>query len=384
MPRASDALPICSAGAGSVPAVTVLAASRVVTPMGVLAPGLVELDGGRIASVVPTTGPVPERVLAPGFVDLQVNGIDDVDVAHADRAGWERLDRLLADQGTTTWLPTLVSAPIEAYPARLERIAAAAARPGVAPHIAGAHLEGPFLGGRPGAHPPHLVVAPDPAWITSLPPIVALVTLAAEVDGAVAAIGSLVARRAVAAVGHSDATLAQATAAVDAGARLVTHGFNAMSPLHHREPGLVGAFLTDDRVTVSLIADGHHVHPAALDVAFRCKPDGRIVLVTDAVAWRAGRAGEVGIRHDGTAPRLADGTLAGSALTMDSAVGFVVERVGVSLERAVRAASTAPAGLLGLADRGALAAGRRADLVALDPATLRCTETWIDGTQVHG
>ncbi len=164
----------------------------------------------------------------------------------------------------------------------------------------------------------------------------------------------------------------------------MTHGFNAMDGLHHREPGLVGAALTDDRVTVSLIADGVHVHPAVLDVAFRCKPDGRIVLVTDAVAWRAGGTGEVRVGHDGTAPRLADGTLAGSSLTMDAAVALVVDRADVTLERAVRAASSTPAALLGLTDRGALAPGRLADLAALDPVTLRCTATWVGGGQVHG
>ncbi|HYI62618.1 MAG TPA: amidohydrolase family protein [Acidimicrobiales bacterium] len=363
---------------------TVLAGSRVVTPTGVLAPGLVEVDGGRIVSVAPTTGPVPDRVLAPGFVDLQVNGIDDVDVAGADPAGWERLDRLLAAQGTTTWCPTLVTAPLDAYPGRLAAIAAAAERPGPRPQVAGAHLEGPFLGDRPGAHPPDLVRPPDPEWIATLPPIVRVVTLGAEPPGALDAVRAVAARRGLAAIGHSAATLAQAGAAVDAGARLVTHGYNAMSPLHHREPGLVGAFLTDDRVAVSLVADGAHVHPAALEVAFRCKPDGRIVLVTDSVAWRAGRVGEIGLAHDGTVPRLADGTMAGSSLAMDQAVAYVVQVVGVPLERAVRAASTTPASLLGLADRGALAPGRRADVVALDPASLRCTATWIAATQVHG
>ncbi|HXH59255.1 N-acetylglucosamine-6-phosphate deacetylase [Iamia sp.] len=363
---------------------TVLAGSRVVTPMGVLSPGLVEMDGGRVTSVVPTTGLVPDRILAPGLIDLQVNGIDDVDVATADAAGWERLDHLLAAQGTTTWLPTLVTAPLGAYPDRIEAIATAAGRPGARPHIAGVHLEGPFLGSRPGAHPPQLVRPPDAEWIAGLPAIVKLVTLGAEGPGALDGIRAVVARRGLAAVGHSDATLVQATAAIDAGARLATHGFNAMSGLHHREPGLVGAFLTDDRVAVSLVADGIHVHPAALDVAFRCKPDGRIALVTDAVAWRTGRADEIGLVHDGSAPRLADGTIAGSSLTMDAAVAFVVGRVGVSLERAVRAASATPAALLGLHDRGALASGRRADVVALDPHTLRCTETWIGGTQVQG
>ena len=364
---------------------TVLAASHVVTPMGVLSPGLVEVDGGRITSVVPTTGPVPDRILAPGFVDLQVNGVDDVDVAAATSpADWDRLDALLAAQGTTTWLPTRVTAPLEAYGPRIDRIAAAADRPAPRPRVAGAHLEGPFLGRAHGAHPGALVRPPDLEWLATLPRTVRLVTLGAEVDGATAAIGALAGRRTVVAVGHSTATLAEAGAAIDAGARLVTHGFNAMSPLHHREPGMVGAFLTDDRVTVSLIADGVHVHPAALDVAFRCKPDGRIVLVTDAVAWRAGRVGSIGLVHDGRAPRLPDGTLAGSSLTMDAAVGLVVQQVGVSLERAVRAASTTPAALLGLTDRGALAAGRHADIVALDPTSLRCTATWVAGHQIHG
>lgn len=363
---------------------TVLAASRVVTPTGILSPGLVETDGAHVTAVVPTTGPVPDRVLVPGFVDLQVNGIDDVDVGDADDVGWDRIGGHLAAQGTTSWLPTLVTRPWDEYPARLEAVARAQARPGARPAIVGAHVEGPFLGGRVGAHRPGAVVTPTTERVAALPPIVRLVTLGAEVPGAVEAIGALCRRQALCAVGHSDATFDQATAAIDAGARLVTHGFNAMSPLHHREPGVVGAFLTDDRVAVSLIADGVHVHPAALDVAFRCKPDGRVVLVTDAVAWRTPRAARMGLHHDGRAPRLADGTLAGSTLTMDAAVGLVVARARVALERAVRAASTTPAALLALHDRGALAAGRRADVVALDPTTLRCTETWIGGVQVHG
>lgn len=363
---------------------TVLAASHVVTPMGVLSPGLVEVDEGRITSVVPTTGAVPDRVLAPGLVDLQVNGVDDVDVAAADGRDWDRLDALLAAQGTTTWLPTLVTAPLDSYRDRLGAVAAAAARPGVHPRIPGAHLEGPFLGGARGAHPPALVRDVDVDWIAGIEGPVAMMTLGAEVPGADAAIAALATRRALPALGHSTATLAETTAAIDAGARLVTHGYNAMSGLHHREPGMVGAMLTDDRVAVSLIADGVHVHPTALDVAFRCKPDGRVVLVTDSVAWRAGRAGTIGLTHDGTAPRLADGTLAGSSLTMDQAVAGVVHHVGVSLERAVRAASTTPAQLLGLHDRGALAAGRHADVVSLDPVSLRVTATWIAGTQVHG
>lgn len=361
---------------------TAIAAARVVTPSGVVAPGVVEVEDGRIAAVLPTRGRVPDRTLVPGFVDLQVNGVDDVDVAVADGTDWDRLDELLARQGTTTWCPTLVSAPLDTYAAPLARIAAAAARPGARPAIAGAHLEGPFLGAMPGAHPVEHIVDIDRRFLAALPPVVAVVTLGPEVPGAAGAIRALVRRGVLVALGHSAATYAEVAAAVDAGARLVTHCFNAMPPLHHREPGLVGAALTDDRLALSLVADGVHVHPAAMRLAFRAKPKGGVVLVTDAVAWRAAHVGAIAVHFDGTAPRLADGTLAGSAVTMDAAVRNVVAHCGVPLPDAVWAASTAPADLLGLTDRGRIAPGCRADLVALGPE-LEVLATWVGGTCVH-
>lgn len=356
-----------------------LSAARVVTPAGVVAPGVVEVADGRIVAVEPTTGAVPDRTLAPGLVDLQVNGIDDVDVASADGDDWERIDERLVAQGVTTWCPTLVTAPLDAYADRLDRIDAAAGRPGARPAIAGTHLEGPFLGDRPGAHRRELIVPPDLGFLDRLPDGVAIVTLGAEVEGATEAIGLLARRGVLVSLGHSGATYEQAGAAIDAGARLVTHGFNAMSGLDHRRPGLVGAALIDDRVAVSLIADLVHVHPAALRVAFRCKPVGRVVLVTDAAAvgWLPG------VVHDGDAPRLADGTLAGSTLALDQAVANVVRHCGVGLDEAVFAAATTPADLLGLTDRGRLEAGARADLVAFGP-DLRCIATWIGGEQVWG
>jgi N-acetylglucosamine-6-phosphate deacetylase len=148
----------------------------------------------------------------------------------------------------------------------------------------------------------------------------------------------------------------------------VTHCFNGMGPLHHREPGLLGAALTDDRITVSLIADLIHVHPAACALAFRAKGAERVALVTDAVQWEGG----------GDAPRLHDGTLMGSTLTMDGAIRNLTSRCGVALEDAITAASTTPARLLGLADRGRIAPGARADLVALDP-DLHVVQTWVAG-----
>jgi N-acetylglucosamine-6-phosphate deacetylase len=360
-----------------------LLARQVVTPAGIVGPAVVTVDNGRITAVEPTDRAVADRTLVPGFVDLQVNGIAAVDVASARDGDWDVLDAALLAQGVTTWCPTLVTAPLDAYAAPLAAIAAAADRPGSRPTIAGAHLEGPFLGGAPGAHPRGLIVAPDLDWIAAIPPIVRLVTLAPEAPGALAAIAALVTRGIVVSAGHSTADFATATAAFDAGVRLVTHGFNGMGPLHHREPGLVGAALTDDRVAVSFIADLVHVHPAALRLGLRAKGPGRAVLVTDAVAWEALRVGRIQLAFDGAAPRLADGTLAGSALTMDRAVGNLVRACGISLADAVMAASTVPAGLLGLTDRGAIAAGRRADLVALTPS-FEVAATWVGGEQVLG
>lgn len=349
------------------------AASTVVTPAGLLEPGQIEVENGLITSVGPASGPVPDRIIAPGFVDLQVNGHDDVNCTTAEGADWERMDRLLLAQGVTTWCPTLVTMPLEGFAAPLERITAAASRPAAArPHIAGAHLEGPFLGGAPGAHNRSNIRDLDLDWLAALPPIVRVVTLAAEQPLAVRAIELLTRRGVLVSLGHSTASYEQALAGADAGARLVTHLFNGMGALHHRQPGLVGATLSDARLTPSVIADGIHVHPAVIGVAFRAKGPGHIVLVTDAVAWRAGELtpGSSGqpsrIQLREGAPRLADGTIAGSALAMNDAIRRVVEEAGVPLAEAVLAASTTPARLLGLEDRGRIEPGARADLAVLD------------------
>ena len=358
--------------------------SRALTPEGWTGPvELVVGADGRIAELRPAPPPVTDVSLVPGFVDLQVNGHDDIDVATADGDDWERLDALLAAQGVTTWCPTLVSAPLDSYPAPLRRITAAAARTGGRPAIAGAHLEGPFLGSRPGAHPAPHVRPVDATWLAGLPDVVRVLTLGPEVDGAVEATRALTGRGVLVALGHSAATYEQAEVAAGAGARLVTHTFNATGELHQRAPGLLGAALSDDRLTVSLIADLAHVHPALLRLAFRAKGPGRVVLVTDAVAWRSGHIGEIEVSPGpGGVPRLPDGTLAGSALTMDRAVRNVVEAAGVDPADAVTAASTTPAHLLGLDDRGALVPGRRADVVALSP-TLSISSTWVAGVRVH-
>lgn len=362
---------------------TAVSAHRVVLPDRILDDATVEVDDrGQVVALHPASGPIGHELLVPGFIDLQVNGHDDVDVASARAGDWDRLDQLLLDQGVTAWCPTLVTAPLDAYAGPLARLAGATARPGLRPEVLGAHLEGPFLGGRPGAHRTELIRGVDRGWLDALPDHVALVTAAAECAGVADLWAWAAERGVVASVGHSGADAATAASAFDAGARMVTHLFNGMSGLDHREPGVAAAALLDDRVTTGLIPDGVHVHPDLVRLAFRVKGPARVALVTDAVAWRAGTAGPVRLTHDGAAARLADGTLAGSSLTMDRAVANVVGWGATDLVGAVRAASTTPADLLGRDDLGRIAVGARADLAALG-SDGRCTATWLAGHRVR-
>lgn len=360
-----------------------LSAGSVLLPGGQLVPARVSIEEGRIGAVEPQAD-APAGFIVPGFIDLQVNGHDDVDVAVAEDGDWDRLDSLLLAQGVTAWCPTLVTAPVDSYGAPLSRIASAAARDEGRPCILGAHLEGPFLGGMEGAHRSEWVRAPDPAWISELPAVVRIMTLGPEAPGAETAIGMLRERGIVVSLGHSAATLDEALRAIGAGATMATHLFNAMRPLHHRDPGLAALALTDPRLVPTLISDGVHVHPSMVRLAFAARAGSGGVgpaLVTDAVAWRSGAVGGAGLVRKGLdAPRRADGTIAGSALTMDRAVANAVD-FGVEPALALAAASTWPADLVGDRERGRLAPGARADLVVLD-ADFAVRSTWIGGREV--
>jgi N-acetylglucosamine-6-phosphate deacetylase len=335
---------------------------------GALVPGDVEVADGRIAAV--GLAGAGSGTAAPGFVDLHVHGFGGVDFASADADGYRRAGEALLRTGVTAFRPTFVTAPEEELVASLR----GAPEGDVGPRVLGCHLEGPFISPlRLGMHPAASRRDPDPGLLERLLAAgpVAHVTLAPELPGALEAVAALVARRVTVACGHTDATAAQAHAAFDRGATHVTHLFNAMRPFAHRDPGIAGAALARDDVTVELILDGNHVSDEAARVAWRAAR-GRVVLVTDAVAaagvgdgrWRLG-AVEVEVR-DGVVRR-DDGVLAGSVLAMPAAVRALVA-LGATFVEAVDAASRVPARAAGRPDVGTIAPGARADVVVLDDA----------------
>ncbi len=371
-----------------------LRAPRVVVPGRVLEDAVVEIAAGRVVDVR-SDGPADidlgHGVLAPGFVDLQVNGCYGVDFADASAQEWDVLTTRLLETGVTALLPTFISAPVCELAAALRHtsqvLPALPDRPRA--RVLGVHLEGPFLSEqRRGAHDPAWLRDPTAADVQELldagTDLLRLVTLAPERDGALDAVRCLVDAGVLVSVGHSDATAAQVQAAADAGARMVTHLFNAQRPLLHREPGVVGQALADDRLTSGLILDLHHVSAQAARIAFAAAP-GRVVLVTDAAAPAGMPPGRYAlgsrpvVLEEGSPPLREDGTIAGSALRLDDAVANAV-RLGIDLATAVAAASTVPADLLGRTDLGRIAPGATADLVWLGD-DLRTRATWVGSDQ---
>jgi N-acetylglucosamine-6-phosphate deacetylase len=331
-------------------------------------------------------------VLVPGLVDLQVNGYYGVDLGDCDPVGWARVVRQLPETGTTAFLPTFITAPVAELAGSLRSAQKVVAGAPAGARILGVHLEGPFLSPvRAGAHRRDWIVPPSPGAVAELlgagQGVLRLMTLAPEADGALAAVTALVTAGVVVSVGHSDATARQVADAAGAGARMVTHLFNAQRGLHHREPGVVGQALTDPRLTSGLIVDFSHVAAPVCAIAVAAAP-GRICLVTDAAACAGmppGRyllGGEpVELPPGGGAPVRPDGTLAGSALRMDMAVANAAG-AGMGLAEAVAAASRIPADLIGRPDLGRLAPGAAADLAWLGD-DLRIRATWVGGEQVY-
>jgi N-acetylglucosamine-6-phosphate deacetylase len=322
----------------------------------------------------------------PGYVDVHINGVGGVEFLTTDFAGLQRAAEGLAATGVVAFQPTLVSSRADAYREPLEVAGEASRQRGPLPRVIGVHLEGPFLSPLwPGVHDPAHLRPPDPALASRLCALgpVTMMTVAPELPGGLELVERLVAGGVVVSCGHSDADATQAHAAFDSGARAVTHIHNAHRRWRPRDPGLGGVALVRPDVTVQAIVDGVHLAPEAAHGAFLAARE-RFCLVTDASEAALLEPGDYGFAgrpvhvRDG-AVRLADGTLAGSVLTMDEAVRGLVAS-GAPLEEAVHAATTAPARLLGLTDLGTLREGAPAHLAVLDEE-LRVSRTLVGGAE---
>lgn len=381
----------------------VIEGATAMLPTGPLEDASLVARDGRIAAagsamdvqVPPNARRVPADglLLAAGLIELQLNGGFGHDFTARPESVWEVARRLPA-HGVTAFLPTIISSP----PGTIERARGVLAdgapqgEGGAEPF--GLHLEGPFIHpAAAGAHDPDQLREPDAearkaaaGWTPENG--VRLVTLAPELPGALALIEQLVEQGVRVSAGHSTADYAGGQAGIDAGIRYATHLFNAMPPLGHREPGLVGVLLADPRVTLGMIPDGIHVHPAVVELVFEAA-GARFSAVTDATAGLGMGTGSFVLAGreivvDDSSVRLAtDGRLAGSALAPDEALRRLHRMTGCSAARALATMTSVPADLLGLDDRGHLVAGRRADLVLLTPE-LEVVATFIGGKSVHG
>jgi N-acetylglucosamine-6-phosphate deacetylase len=349
---------------------------------GELVPGDVEVADGLVTAVGLGDGAQGRGLAVPGFVDLQVNGFAGVDFAHADPAAQRHAAEALAAAGTTAFQPTLITAPEDELVAALRALRPAE----TGARMLGIHLEGPFLAPeRMGAHPPEARREPDLALAERLLAAgpVSQMTLAPERAGALQVVDALRARGVLVSAGHTNATAAEASRSFDAGIRTVTHLFNAMRPFAHRDPGIAGAALAREGVTVQLILDGHHLAPETALVAWRAAR-GRLALVTDAIAAAGcgdGRyaVGSVEVTVRNGVARRSDGVLAGSTLTMPAAVRALCG-LGVPVPEAVAAATAVPARILARDDVGVLAPGRPADIAVLDDR-LELLAAYVGGAQ---
>jgi N-acetylglucosamine-6-phosphate deacetylase len=348
---------------------------EIAQPDGTLARGQITFSD-RIVEVhtAPTSS---DDYILPGFIDLQVNGSHGIDVMAADAAALNDIGRKLAREGTAAWMPTVVTAPIERIERAHAAIAEAAAGPAAdAAAALGMHLEGPFISPiRLGAHPPlNLHPTGEVFERVAALPLLRLITLAPELEGALDAIRKLRGRGVAVSVGHTDATLEQARAAIDAGAAMFTHVFNAMRPLRHRDPGVVAAALAPSAARTAVIPDAVHVHPEILRLVWRSRGTPGMIITTDKVALAglddaaAAAVGRGRATVDRGAARLADGTLAGSVISMLDGVRIMVREVKVPLAEAAVMAATNPAAVMNLRDRGRLVPRARADLVVLSRA----------------
>jgi N-acetylglucosamine-6-phosphate deacetylase len=377
--------------------------ASLVLPGGIVEQGWLLVEDGRITEVATAPGqPLPVlgpqtavhdlggRHVVPGFVDMHVHGGGGATFTTGDAEQAVTAARFHLGHGTTTMVASTVTGELSDIEHHIGELSGLV-QDGL---LAGLHLEGPFISkDRCGAHDPGLLRAPEPDVLRRLlragNGTVRMITVAPELEHGMDAVRLLTEEGVIAAVGHTDATYAQTRTAIELGAPVGTHVFNAMRPVHHREPGPVTALLEQDQVIAEVVNDGRHVHPSVVSLMFSAAGAHRIALITDAIVAAGMGDGEYSLGpltvqvRDGEA-RLTEGdSLAGSTLTMDNALRNAVRLAGVSLADAAVSASLTPARALGLAERiGSLEAGKQADLVVLDEdlrvASVMRTGEWIE------
>lgn len=384
--------------------IRIITNANIVTEREVIEGGHIVLDGGTIRSIgradAPVGGLSGETIDAqggwvlPGFVDVHVHGGYGADFMDASRESLDTITKFHGGNGTTSIVATTLTGPREQLSKVLDAVSDYMAGDMPYAQVVGVHLEGPFINVKyKGAQNPAYIVPPQKdwleQWVARHPGLIRQLSLAPETEGALELIAWLRQNGINVAAAHTDATYDQLIAAAEAGLNQAVHTFNAMTGLHHRNPGVVGAVLTDDRIRAEVIADGHHVHPACIRLLMRTKTDDNLMIITDAMS-AAGLEdgiydlGGLAVNVSGGVATLVEGnSLAGSTLTMIGALRYVTRHAGVTVPQASRYMSGNPARQLGIFERtGSLEVGKQADVLLVSPE-LELRRIWVRGQEIE-